>query len=168
MKRNTLEVKHTPQSTNHFNTKTAQKSFEIQCHLMDLDKHKSLESLTFRERILKIAKLSASIYISQKTSPQWTWTRGRAKVTHSCAVSSPHFGRARLPVSDGFPGMGEAHRDDPQLEGLDSSSSLLSLHCTGLSRVYLILTKCSEVPAGYKYSINVSYPDDLRERASGD
>ena len=33
---------------------------------------------------------------------------------------------------------------------------------------YLILTKCSEVPAGYKYSINVSYPDDLRERISRD
>lgn len=83
-------------------------------------------------------------------------------------MSSTHFNRARLPVPDGFPGMGEAHRDDPQLEGLDSSASLLSLLCTGLFHVYLILTTCLEVPAGYKYLINVSYPDDLRERASRD
>ena len=107
-------------------------------------------------------------YVSQKTSPPWTWNRGSSQGHPSCAVSSTHFNRARLPVLDGFPGMGEAHRDDPQLEGLDSSASLLFLLCTGLSHVYLILTTCSEVPAGYKYSINVSYPDDLRERASRD
>lgn len=143
---------------------------------MDLAKHKEFWNLTFWQNIFWRQTeflfsfhlhLTENLPMADLELGRWAGV-GQVKVIPSFAVPSTPFTRVRLAVLDGFPRTTEAQRGDPsQLWDLDSSSTFwVSVLHRAVAYVILLNSEqvLGRVPAGRKYSINVSYHDDFRER----